>query len=257
VIIGGSTGQAPLLRLQQFVCLVCLVCGWVVLGHLTVMQVAAHTSIAPAQSGFPPIALFRSTLNTLAPVSALNRAVAAPLKFGHLAYAEADRRKLLVVGSYSQDGEQRFERLDRVAALALMKMLDAARLDGIWLVPVSGFRDIERQDMLFQSQTAQQGSAAAAARAVAPPGHSEHHTGYAIDLANGLAPKLAINLAFGESEAFQWLDRRAREFGFELSFPRDNPQGVNYEPWHWRFVGSVEAQKTFAQARSHFGTAVD
>ncbi len=38
------------------------------------------------------------------------------------------------------------------------------------------------------------------------------------------------------------------EFGFELSFPENNPQGVRYEPWHWRFVSSPEAQAIFRRS---------
>lgn len=26
-------------------------------------------------------------------------------------------------------------------------------------------------------------------------------------------------------------------FGFELSFPKDNQWGFDYEPWHWSYHG--------------------
>jgi zinc D-Ala-D-Ala carboxypeptidase len=128
--------------------------------------------------------------------------------------------------------------------------MDAARRDGVWLVPVSGFRDFARQEMLFQIQIEQTGSPEAAARSVAPAGYSEHHTGYAVDLADGLARAMDLSLAFGNTPAFEWLARHANGFGFELSFPENNPQGVTYEPWHWRFVGSSTATQTFTQSRS-------
>ncbi|BAU41523.1 D-alanyl-D-alanine carboxypeptidase family protein [Leptolyngbya sp. O-77] len=166
-------------------------------------------------------------------------------RYGHFAFAEADPADLMVVASYSQDVAQRFEQLHTDAGLALLKMIDAARLDGVWIVPVSGFRDYERQTRLFRLKTQQYGSAEAAARAVAPPGHSEHHTGYAVDLSDGLARAMDISEAFGKTAAYAWLTRRAAEFGFELSFPENNPQGVNYEPWHWRYVGTPEARQLF------------
>ncbi|MFQ3637684.1 MAG: M15 family metallopeptidase [Cyanobacteriota bacterium] len=166
-------------------------------------------------------------------------------RYGHLAFAEADADDLMVVASYSQDVAQRFERLHTDAGLALLKMIDAARLEGVWIVPVSGFRDYERQTRLFRWKTHQYGSAEAAARAVAPPGYSEHHTGYAVDLSDGLARAMDVSLSFGKTAAFQWLTRHAAEFGFELSFPENNPQGVNYEPWHWRYVGTPEARQLF------------
>jgi D-alanyl-D-alanine carboxypeptidase len=166
-------------------------------------------------------------------------------QYGHLAFAEANAADLMIVASYSQDVAQRFERLHTDAGLALLKMIDAARLDGVWIVPVSGFRDYERQKRLFRWKTHQYGSAEAAAQVVAPPGHSEHHTGYAVDLSDGLARAMDVSLSFGKTAAFQWLTRRAAEFGFELSFPENNPQGVNYEPWHWRYVGTPAARRLF------------
>ncbi|HEY9621452.1 MAG TPA: M15 family metallopeptidase [Crinalium sp.] len=173
-------------------------------------------------------------------------------RFGHLLYAEADADRLMVVGSYSQDLEQRFERLLPDAGLALMRMIDAARMHGVWIVPVSGFRDAGRQEMLFKLQIQRQGSASAAAKSVAPPGFSEHHTGYAVDLADGLARARDVTLRFGETDAFKWLMQNAHDFGFELSFPENNSQGVEYEPWHWRYVGSPDAARTFAEAHQFF-----
>ena len=38
---------------------------------------------------------------------------------------------------------------------------------------------------------------------------------------------------FEDSEAFAWLQQNAGRYGFRLSFPRGNPHGVAYEPWHW------------------------
>lgn len=79
----------------------------------------------------------------------------------------------------------------------------------------------------------------------APPGYSEHHTGYAIDIGDAQFPQWDTQEAFETTPAFRWLERNAARFGFELSFPRNNPQGVNYEPWHWRFVGDRHSLETF------------
>ncbi|HLP25741.1 MAG TPA: D-alanyl-D-alanine carboxypeptidase family protein, partial [Acidobacteriota bacterium] len=32
---------------------------------------------------------------------------------------------------------------------------------------------------------------------------------------------------------FRWLKRHAGEFGFTLSYPKNNPHQIGYEPWHW------------------------
>lgn len=170
-------------------------------------------------------------------------------RFGHFSYAEIAPDRLMIVSSYTALQEQRFEQMQDDAALALFQLIDSARRDGVWIVPISGFRDYQRQHMLFQLQTAQvDGSEAGAARTVAPPGYSEHHTGLAVDLADGMARAMDLSLAFGDTEAFQWLLRHAHDFGYELSFPANNSQGISYEPWHWRFMGTTDAQKIFSQS---------
>ncbi|MFN9165469.1 MAG: D-alanyl-D-alanine carboxypeptidase family protein, partial [Pseudanabaena sp.] len=50
---------------------------------------------------------------------------------------------------------------------------------------------------------------------------------------------------FEKTPAFQWLQNNAAKYGFEMSFPPNNPQGVMYEPWHWRFVGDDDSLATF------------
>lgn len=65
----------------------------------------------------------------------------------------------------------------------------------------------------------------------AAPGFSEHHTGNAVDVTTeGID---ALDEAFDETECFRWLLACAGEFGFVLTYPRDNPFGIAYEPWHW------------------------
>ena len=170
-------------------------------------------------------------------------------KYGHFPYRESDAKLMIIISSYAQGENQRFERLAPEAALALMQLIYAARDDGVWIVPVSGFRGTDYQSELFDNQTQKKGSEEAAAKSSAPPGYSEHHTGYAIDLTDGNSPQQDINEQFAETEAFKWLKIHARKFGFELSFPENNFQGVSYEPWHWRFIGSLKAEEIFKIAR--------
>jgi D-alanyl-D-alanine carboxypeptidase len=79
----------------------------------------------------------------------------------------------------------------------------------------------------------------------APPGYSEHHTGYAIDIGDGSAPSSNLSPDFEKTAAYRWLEQNGAQFGFELSFPPNNPQGVSYEPWHWRFVGDIDSLAIF------------
>ena len=44
-----------------------------------------------------------------------------------------------------------------------------------------------------------------------------------------------LDEAFESTAAYAWLAKHARRFGFSLSYPRGNPEGFLYEPWHWRY----------------------
>jgi D-alanyl-D-alanine carboxypeptidase len=63
------------------------------------------------------------------------------------------------------------------------------------------------------------------------PGYSEHHTGRAIDITTPDFKPLTEE--FEHSSAFKWLTQRANEFGFTMTYPRNNEFGIAYEPWHW------------------------
>ncbi|MGR6328590.1 M15 family metallopeptidase [Sphingomonas sp. XXL09] len=101
-------------------------------------------------------------------------------------------------------------------------------------------------------------AAAERAISVAPPGHSEHATGYVVDFAvrpaNGCPDAEACMAA---TPAARWLVRNAPRYGFELSFPGGNRQQVKWEPWHWRWVGTSAAAPGAARARFLFGKARD
>ncbi|MDX2271335.1 MAG: D-alanyl-D-alanine carboxypeptidase family protein [Cyanobacteriota bacterium] len=144
---------------------------------------------------------------------------------------------------------QRVERLHQEAAQAFLSMQASAKAAGISLVPISGFRNWQTQAGLFQRQIQRRGSEAAAMRLSAPPGYSEHHTGYALDIGDGRSPQTHLQYRFADTSAFAWLSTHAPRYGFELSFPPDNSQGVSYEPWHWRYIGSPTAQAVFASAK--------
>lgn len=216
-------------------------------------QLTPSLQMQPITSSQSPTPILPPPPTTIkSPTSLVNPSPKTPIqiavnqtKLGHLPYQEGDSQEMIIIGSYAQGEYQRFERLAPETALALMKLIYAAREDGVWIIPVSGFRTTADQDKLWQSQIQRQGSPEDAAKISAPPGYSEHHTGYALDLTDGnLKARDDITYKFAETDAFKWLTLHAKEFGFELSFPKNNPQGVSYEPWHWRFVSSATA-KTF------------
>jgi len=125
----------------------------------------------------------------------------------------------------------RMQRLTPGTARRWADMVAAAGADGITLLIVSGFRSIEYQARLIQKKLDAGQTVSEILAVNAAPGHSEHHTGRAVDIATpGSRP---LTEEFEGSDAFLWLGRHAGRFGFSMSYPRDNPGGFVYEPWHW------------------------
>lgn len=132
------------------------------------------------------------------------------------------------------DINQRIRQLTPAAAHAWQAMQLAAQRDSTALLVVSAFRSVDYQRDLIARKLAKGEKIDAILRVMAAPGHSEHHTGRALDLtAPGLPP---LQEAFEDTSSFAWLRQHAAKFGFHLSYPRGNPHGIIYEPWHWAFV---------------------
>jgi zinc D-Ala-D-Ala carboxypeptidase len=204
----------------------------------------------PSQNVLPadPVSVSPSPV---APASTTSRNAPLPqARYGHLPYAEAEQDRLVNIGTYGEGEYKRTEYLDRDAAAALDQMIADARAAGVTIIPISGFRSVEQQQKLFERQIQRQGSEAAAATLSAPPGYSEHHSGYALDVGDGTRPKTDVKFEFEETSAYQWMVANAKRYGFELSYPRDNVQGVSFEPWHWRFVNTTQASAMFSVAHS-------
>jgi D-alanyl-D-alanine carboxypeptidase len=125
----------------------------------------------------------------------------------------------------------RMQSLTRTAAENWQAMVVAAAADGMTLMIVSGFRSVHYQARLIRKKIDAGQEIAAILKVNAAPGYSEHHSGRAVDIATpGSRP---LTEEFEATEAFQWLTDNAGRFGFSLSYPRDNPWGFIYEPWHW------------------------
>ena len=141
---------------------------------------------------------------------------------------EASEEELVEV-AISDEG--RPIRLVRLAAEAWALMRRAAMKDDIELFALSGFRSIARQTEIFRIKLAGGQTVEEVLRFVAAPGYSEHHTGRALDI--GSPEYSELDEAFAETDAFRWLERNATGFAFALSYPRNNPHGIGFEPWHW------------------------
>lgn len=130
---------------------------------------------------------------------------------------------------------------------AFIAMAKAAAQDNVFLVIISGFRSFDFQKALFEDAEKRHGIGKGSVW-VAPAGHSEHHTGYAIDIADLHFPQWDDEPEFEHTPASKWLLTHAPDFGFFLSFPKNNWQNIGYEPWHWKFMGNQHAQALFEPA---------
>lgn len=119
---------------------------------------------------------------------------------------------------------------------AWQRMQRAAARSGIVLEAISGFRSHAYQLGIFRRKLARGQSLAQILTVNVAPGFSEHHSGRALDI--GTPGEPPAEESFEATAAFAWLSSNAARFGFRMSFPRGNPHGVVYEPWHWYFVGA-------------------
>ena len=145
---------------------------------------------------------------------------------------QPEAQRLVSIGP---DIYQREQRLLEPAARAWRAMVRAAARENVEIQLVSAYRSVSYQEGIVRRKL-ECGQAIEQILCVsAAPGFSEHHSGRAVDLTTPGYPVLEEE--FEDSAAFAWLSDRAAAFGFQLSYPRDNPHGVTYEPWHWAWRG--------------------
>ena len=156
---------------------------------------------------------------------------------GHLPYSEIPKEKLVLI---EPNIEVHIDMRD-----SLLNMREEAKKEGIYLVFLSGYRSINLQNDIFYSlKSIRNQEAAERARVSAPPGYSEHSTGFAIDIGDATQRETDFEIEFEKTDAFRWLTKNAAKFHFKLSFNKNNKY-IDYEPWHWRYEGSIDALKVF------------
>ena len=133
-------------------------------------------------------------------IATISRSLGIPADYARVRHMPLQReaRTLVSIGR-SSDG--RIIRLAPRAAQAWRKMRTAAALNGIGLLPVSGFRSIARQTRIIRSNLAKGRPLDDLLRYVAAPGCSEHHTGRALDIASARHPDLDAGFARGSYTA--------------------------------------------------------
>ena len=154
----------------------------------------------------------------------------------------ANEAELQPIGC-SRDGTLEHKALPETVA-AFRAMTEAAERENVRLFVVWAYRSPVLQKEQFEEAETKYGRGKGI-RWLAPPGYSEHQTGWTLDIGDLADAEADDNSLFERTAAFRWLKNHARLFGFEMSFPQGNWQGVGYEPWHWRFAGTESSHATF------------
>lgn len=135
----------------------------------------------------------------------------------------------------SATGERRMLRKEAARAIeSLMKDAKAARID---LKGTSAFRTYAYQVQLFNAYVARDGKEQAM-KYSAPPGHSEHQTGLAIDVSSA-SVGYQLTQELEQTTEGKWLADNAHKYGFIVRYQRayEAETGYMYEPWHLRYIG--------------------
>lgn len=137
----------------------------------------------------------------------------------------------------------------------LLLMLQAARDDGVNLMVCSPFRDFSQQVSLFERKVRAYMNRGLSyidaykisSQAVTVPGASEHETGLSLDIYT--ASYMNLDEGFGETPAGIWLAQNSCDYGFILRYPQGKEYitGIDYEPWHFRYVGREAARLITAE----------
>ena len=127
--------------------------------------------------------------------------------------------------------------LEQQAASALTRMTAAATADGVRIRVRSGYRTWATQNAIYQKALANYPQSISF---YAPAGASEHQTGLAVDLWDGVT----WSLPMANTETGKWLFANAHDYGFILRYPKGKQKitGYHYEPWHYRYIGKKNAQ---------------
>lgn len=138
---------------------------------------------------------------------------------------------------FTDESDKEEKHVAGVIVKPLEELINKAKEDGIILLGNSGYRSYKLQEKVYISRVKSEGSKLADAY-VAKPGSSEHQTGLCIDVTNE-----DRYLVKGTKEA-DWLAENCYKFGFIIRYPygRKNITGIEYEPWHIRYVGKEAAK---------------
>jgi len=129
----------------------------------------------------------------------------------------------------------------------LQEMLIAAENANLDIKIISAYRSFGTQTELKSSYKMIYGSGAN--KFSADQGYSEHQLGTAFDFTTSEVGTTYLN--FEKTPAYQWFLDNAYKYGFILSYPEGNTY-YQFEPWHWRFVSKVLAEKLHQEGKNFY-----
>ena len=137
--------------------------------------------------------------------------------------------------------------LRRAAATAAERLFAAAAKAGIHLASNSTYRPYQDQRRIYAGDVQRLG-VAGADRLTARPGYSEHQTGLAMDIGTA-SGHCDLDPCFARTPEGRWLAADAWRYGFVLRYPdgQEPVTGIEFEPWHYRYVGSTLAAQYHAE----------
>ena len=121
---------------------------------------------------------------------------------------------------------------------ALLQMFAAAKEDGCTLYVKSAYRSYQTQNTMYYNRLERNNGRDDGW--VSYPGASDHQTGLGLDVLNyAWTQKDGMNAEFGNAKEAQWMAEHCHEYGFVIRYQQDKQEitGINYEPWHLRYVG--------------------
>ncbi len=140
--------------------------------------------------------------------------------------------------------------VEKKAYDAYLELKAELEKEGIFVDLDSARRSVAEQQRIMDDFTEEYG-ADYAAKTVAAPGYSEHHTGLALDLYLIIDGKDIVENEdmIQYTEIWAKIHEKLADYGFILRYldGKDEITGYSYEPWHIRYVDSVDIAKEIAE----------
>ena len=140
-----------------------------------------------------------------------------------------------------EDGHQ----VDKRIVESLKQMLADARKEGLSPLICSSYRTNDKQQKLYNNKVREyerwgcssEEAEELASYWVAIPGTGEHETGLAVDIVS--MDYQILDEKQEQTDVQKWLIENSYKYGFALRYPTDKKDitMINYEPWHYRYVG--------------------